>query len=155
MKLVFSYRLAGRDAEAFISDGTREARMWVWHVSDALGDLLRCVAQLLEGGDYAWCVWEDDPGEHKWVFRRRGDDIALQILRFPTSFNGYGAPEERAEPIFHATCSLTKFAAKVRNEARRLLNEVGIQEYSRVTGHAFPLAHYEVLRRLLQERQAG
>lgn len=155
MKLIFSYHLAGRDAEAFISDGVREARMQVWHVSDALGELLRCVVQLLEGGDYAWCVWEDDPGEHKWVFHRRGDHIALQILRFPTSFSGYGAPEEWAEPIFATTCPLTKFAVKVRNEARRLLNEVGAQEYSRVTGRAFPLAQYEALCRLLQERQAG
>ncbi len=155
MKLIFSYRLAGRDAEAFISDGVREARMWVWHVSDALGDLLRCVVQLLEGGDDAWCVWEDDPGEHKWVFRRYGDTIELQIRRFPTSFSGYGAPEKWAEPIFGATYPLTKFAAKVRNEARRLLNEGGAQEDSHVTGHAFPLAQYEALPRLLQERQAG
>lgn len=154
MKLIFSYRLTGRDAEALISDGMREARMWVWHVSDALGDLLRCVVQVLEGGDYAWCVWEDDPGEHKWVFRGRADTVEIAILRFPTSFNGYGAPEEWAEPIFVATCPLTAFAAKVRDEARRLLNEVGIQEYSRLTGHEFPLVQYEALRRLIQKRRA-
>jgi hypothetical protein len=141
--------------EAFISDGVREARMFVWDVTDALGNFTRCVAQLLLGAAYAYCVWEDDPGEHKWIFHRDGDLVGIRILRFPTSFNGYGYPDERGEVIFETRCSLIKFASKVRNELRRLLAELGGEEYERLARAAFPQETYASLRALLRGRGAG
>jgi hypothetical protein len=156
MNLVFSYRLADRGGhEAIISDGVDEAHMYVWYVSDGLGELVRIVVQLLQGYEYAYCQWEDDPGEHKWVLRREGEMVRITILRFPSSFNGYGAPDEWAEVIFETTCPLVKFAAKVRNELRRLLSELGEDEYQRRAKAPFPMDDYNVLRQLVHEIPAA
>jgi hypothetical protein len=157
MKLVFSYRLVAgsRTNEAYISDGTHEARMEIWLVSDALGDLLRCQVQLLQGYEYAWCVWEDEPGEHKWLFHCQGDALQIRILRFPTSFAGYGAPDEKANVLFEATCSLVKFATKVRNAVRQLIAAGEAEEYARQLRGEFPQTQYEQLRELIHERQAS
>lgn len=137
-----------------ISDGIHSVQMFAWDVTDALGDLMRCLVQLLEGGDYAWCHWEDDPGGHRWVFKRHGDSVHIKILRFPTSFTGYGAPEEWANVCFETTCPLLKFATKVRNEARRLLRQTENDDHQRETRHAFPLSEYETLRQRRYEHQA-
>ena len=155
MKLLFTYCVAEHDSDATISDGVNEARMQVWHVTDALGDLLRCVVQLLEGHEEVWCVWEDDPGEHKWTFHCSGELLRIRILRFPTSFSGYGAPDAWATVLFETTCALLKFATKVRNEVRRLLQEVGPEEYRRRLGHEFPQAYYQRLRQLIHQRQVA
>lgn len=155
-KLTFTYELTGeRDAVATIGDGTLTVRMDVWLVTDALGDLLRCVVQLLKGYDMAWCVWEDDPGEHKWVFHRRGELVEIRILRFPTTYSGYGAPEEWATTIFETTCPLLKFARKVRDEARRLASGIGDDQYQRQK-QAIPWELFSALQQLIQEsRIAG
>lgn len=153
-KLTFTYRLNWNDAIATIGDAEHTARLNVWHVTDALGDLLRCVIQLLEGYEAAWCIWEDDPGEHKWIFVRHDDAVEIRILRFPTSFPGYCAPENWATPIFQTTCPLLKFAIKVRNEVRRLANDVGAKRYQNSLGHDFPQTSFDRLQRLIQERSA-
>jgi hypothetical protein len=137
-----------------LADGAHFAEMYVWYLTDALGDLLRCVIQLLEGYEFAWCVWEDDPGEHKWIFRLHGDAVEIRILRFETSFTGYGAPEEWATPIFEATRPLLKFAVKVRDEVRRLSNEVGGEQYRLRWRHEFPENYFDTLRRLIQQHRS-
>jgi len=156
--LTFTYRLMEHNAVASIGDGTHTAHLNVWHVTDALGDLLRCVVQLLQGYESAWCVWEDDPGEHKWLFRRYADDadaVEIRILRFPTSFSGYGAPEEWATTIFEATCPVLKFAVKVRNAVRQLASEVDADQYRLRWGHEFPQPSFDTLRQLIQQRRAA
>jgi len=154
-KLAFTYRLTESTMhEAYISDGEREARIDVWYLWDGLAELARTAVQLLEGCEWAYCVWEDDPGEHKWLLQRRGDSLHVTILRFPNSFNGYGAPDEWADVIFETTCPLLKFAGKVRNELRRRLSELGAEEYRRRARAPFPRDRYDALRRLNRERQA-
>ena len=152
-KLTFTYQQLKGGAEATIGDGVNIVRMQVWNVTDALDDLLRCVVQLLKGYEAVWCVWEDDPGEHKWVFTRQHGAVTIHILRYPTSFSGYGAPEEWAETIFETTCPLLKFAGKVRIAVRLLDSEVGPEQYRRLSRHAFPQEHYDALRRLIQQRR--
>jgi hypothetical protein len=154
MKLIFTCEPTNTGAFVTIADGTRNVLIFAWDVTDWLGDLMRCLNQLLQGYDYAWCHWEDDPGGYKWVFRRDDVHEHLKILRFAASSVGYGAPEEWAEVLFEMTCPLTKLAAKVRNEARRLLDNVGGPVwYQRVNGQVFPLDNYETLRRLLAEHR--
>ena len=152
MKLLFTWDLATTGANVSISDGVSSGAMFAWDVTDALGDLLRCLVQLLQGYEYAWCHWEDDPGGHRWVFTRDGSNVHIKILRFPDSFVGYGAPEEWADSYFETACSLLKFATKARNEARRLLHERGVDGYGR--RRKFPVSEYEALRQLIRERQA-
>ena len=153
--LTFTYRLRDGDAVASIGDGTHTADLDVWHVTDALGDFLRCVVQLLQGYDFAWCVWEDDPGEYKWLLRRHANLVEIRILRFPTSFSGYGAPEEWATTIFATTYPLLKFAVKVRNAVRRLASEVDADQYRLRWRHEFPQQSFDTLRQLIQQRRAA
>jgi hypothetical protein len=154
--LTFTYELVERNwAVATVGYGAHTVRLDVWHVTDALGVFLRSVVQLLEGYEFAWCVWEDEPGEHKWIFRQHGTAVDIRILRFPASFSGYGAPEEWATTIFEATCPLLKFATKVRNTVRRLASEVDADEYRLRWGHEFPQQSFDTLRRLICQCRAA
>jgi hypothetical protein len=47
--------------------------------TDALGDLARATATLLEGADRASVVLEDAPGVHEWTFERRGTAVHIRI----------------------------------------------------------------------------
>jgi hypothetical protein len=87
-------------------------------------------------------------------FTARGDLLQIRILRFPTSFSGYGAPDEWASVLFGTTCPLLKFATKVRNAVRRMIAEGEAEEYARQVRGEFPQAQYELLRQLILERQA-
>lgn len=77
------YRLSGTGwADATVSDGEASAELSASYLADALGDLLRAVVALTEGAAEARCSWAEEPGEYRWIFARRGDDVSLRILGF-------------------------------------------------------------------------
>lgn len=119
--------------------------------SDAAGDLLRAVIALLQGWETARCVWEDEPGQYRWLFHRRDDLVDIRILRFGVTFST--AQDEDGATVFITMQPLSKFAQKVYSALRRILREVGAEEYERPWGQAFPQAPYDTLRDLLRERR--
>ena len=71
MAVKVSYRLTGTGwAEARVADGSASVTITAPNLEDALGVLLEAVGTLLEGADEARWLWEEEPGEYRWVFER-------------------------------------------------------------------------------------
>lgn len=151
MKLVISYELTRHKwARAYISDGKNEASMDVWYLSaDALGDLLRATIALLSGAEDARIIWENEYGQNRWIIHRHNDLVSVEILHFSVTFST--ADDQYGSVIFSTLCPLRKFAVKVRDALRRLLTEIGPDEYARRWGQDFPSAQYAALDRLVRE----
>lgn len=95
----FVYRLVHMGwAEARISDGTQSTTPTASYLRDALGDLLEAVGVLLEGAKTARCSWEEEPGEYRWVYNRRGADIELCIIFFRDLWSF--EPDEKGTVVF-------------------------------------------------------
>jgi hypothetical protein len=103
-----------RHCQLTIADGANEAA--VWHStllsSDALADLAEAVS-VLRTTDTARCAWADEPGEHRWILRRHGEDLHVTVLRFPEEFSK--RPDEEGAVVFSAVCKLRRFAVQIKS----------------------------------------
>lgn len=144
MKLTIIYRLTGRGwSETTLTDGNRSVSVRASYLSDALADLSEVVLALLRGADHARCRFADEPGEHRWLFERRGERLAVTIRRFPTTFST--APDEAGTVIFAAEGTLRRFAVQVSNQLQALLERHGAEGYQALWNHPFPARVYEHL----------
>ncbi|HEY3934282.1 MAG TPA: hypothetical protein VGL65_06640 [Gemmatimonadales bacterium] len=78
LSLRFALTSPGHAIVALEADDLRVA-MQATDQTDALGDLARATATLLEGADRASVVLEDAPGVHEWTFERRGSAVHIRI----------------------------------------------------------------------------
>jgi hypothetical protein len=78
LSLRFALTTPGRAVLALEADDLRVA-MQATDNTDALGDLARATAMLLEGGERASVVLEDAPGVHEWTFERRDEVVHIKI----------------------------------------------------------------------------
>jgi hypothetical protein len=116
MKLTITDRLIGRGwSETVVTDGDRSVLVTAASLSDALADLSEAVLARLRGADRASCRFADEPGEHRWLFERRRDRLALTIRRFPTTF----AAARRTKPA--RSSSPPRDAAPVRGPGEQPL----------------------------------
>jgi hypothetical protein len=144
----FWYRLAGSGwSEAGILDGVDKAILTASHLSDALRELTEAVIALLRGGEEGRCAWQEEPGEHRWIFRRRGDHLTIDILCFDDTFSTEA--DERGKPVFSSECSLLRFAGQLRDQLAKLLDEHGAKGYQRNWGTPFPHDEYRRLEELI------
>lgn len=124
MSIEFSYRLTGAGwSTASISDGHATATLTASYLEDALGDLLEAVGVLLEGSTDARCSWEEEPGEYRWIFSRRGGDVRLQVLGFEDLYSM--KPDAAGYTIFETTQPLRGLAMAIGNGAQAVLDEHG------------------------------
>lgn len=136
-EVTFWCRLAGQGwIEAGIYDGANHAFPTASYLSDALGDLTRTVVSLLEGAEAATCSWEEEPGEFQWVFARDSEALNLRILWFEDQFERQ--PEDPGELRFSTRCTPMRLACQLRDQLRRLLEEVGTDRYQREWRFPFP-----------------
>jgi hypothetical protein len=135
----FEYLLTGTGwAEGRIRHGAESATITASYLGDALGDLLSLVELVLDGADEADCSWDEEPGEYRWIARRKGKgQVTLRVLWFSDWLPRQ--PESDGSTVFSATTDVTDFASAVATGARRLLAELGEDEYLRQwVDHPFP-----------------
>src|SRR4051812_27348454 len=141
-RVEFHYRLTGLGwSEAYITHGGETARVTASYLSDALGNLLSAVLDVLKGADSARCSWDEEPGEYRWIFVRRGEFVDLQVLKFGEN-RGIRGERSDAEgvPVFQALAPADEVAAAFAVGAREVLNEHGEEGYlDRWREHAFPV----------------
>jgi hypothetical protein len=142
----FSYRLTGTGwAEARIGDGHRSVALSASYLSDALGDLLLAIACLQDGAEEAECVWEEEPGEYRWLFRRDAGGVVVTIIAFDHSWPHL--PNEAGEVVFTTKASLKDIAAAVVTGCRAVLDDWGEEGYLRKwVEHPFPTELMETVR---------
>ena len=149
----FSYRLTGTGwSEARLSDGTTEATVTASYLSDALGVLLEAVGTLLEGAQEARCSWDEEPGEYRWIFVRRGDVVELRVLAFQDLWGE--EPDSEGSLVFETRQGLRETATAIADGAAEVLAEHGEEGYlAKWVDAPFPSAHLDLVRQLLAQRQ--
>jgi hypothetical protein len=135
----FQYSLTGSGwAEARVKSGSASAHLRVSYLSDALGDLLLAVLDIHRGAPAATCSWEEEPGEWRWLFTARGDRLEVRILGFKDMYDH--EPVSAGREVFAADEPADDVTRAVAGAARRLLDEMGEDEYHRRwVEHPFPI----------------
>jgi hypothetical protein len=118
--------------------------------TDALGDLTRAAATLLEGGERASLVLEDSPGVHEWSFERQGDVVQLRIHSWADRRSGSADMVMSQERSVTLACPLAVLARELVLVLDVLWVGHGPDGWSRLSPkHPFPAAERRRLRQLL------
>jgi hypothetical protein len=149
----FTYALLGPAfREARVTDGGgQEVALYPGPLSDPLAELTWGVAALLLGAETHTVVWQDEPGEWRWLLVREGDAVHVTLLRFEETFSR--KPDTAGRCLFEATDTLASFAGQVKSQLQALLETHGVEGYRELAGQAFPLYTYERLANLTRERK--
>jgi hypothetical protein len=158
----FTYELVGPGwARSEIRAGDQVARLTVSYLSDALGDLLVAVQQVLGGAEVAELTWWEEPGEYRWRFETIGDVTVLTItstseIRREENWNDKGWDIDLAEEggpdfvEFRAKCDMTVLARVLVVAARTLIAKDGEAGYlHRWIGHPFPMSKLKAVEAFL------
>ena len=151
MALSLRYALTspGRAVIALEADDLRVA-MQATDDTDALGDLTRAAATLLEGGERASLVLEDLPGVHEWSFERQGDMVQLRIHSWADRRSGSADMVMSQERSVTLACPLAVLARELVLVLDVLWVGHGPDGWSRLSPkHPFPAAERRRLRQLL------
>ncbi|TXK38208.1 hypothetical protein [Nonomuraea sp. C10] len=127
----------------------REARMVVSYVTDALRDLLYSLVRVTQGDDIRFS-WDDELTEYRWMFTHEDDTVRVRILRFRDGRRS--EPDEAGREVFALQSEVGPLVRAVVRSIRRLLFEMGEEEYARQWGgQAFPLRELNVLESWLKD----
>ncbi len=151
MPLSLRYALTspGRAVVALEADDLRIA-MQATDETDALGDLTRAAATLLEGAEHASVVLEDAPGVHEWTFERRGDDVHLRIHSWADRTSGSADMVFSQERTVAIACPLVALARELVLVLDVLWVGHGPDGWSRLSPrHVYPRSERRRLRQLL------
>lgn len=151
MALSLRYALTspGHAVIALEADDLRVA-MQATDDTDALGDLTRAAATLLEGGERASLVLEDSPGVHEWSFERQGDVVQLRIHSWADRRSGSADMVMSQERSVTLACPLAVLARELVLVLDVLWVGHGPDGWSRLSPkHPFPAAERRRLRQLL------
>lgn len=129
-------------ARATINGEHSEVTVTASYLSDALGDFISAVEGLFRA-EHSECVWEEEPGEFRWKFRREGPRCIVEVLR-----------NDENAPLFLGEDRLLHFGAEVSSAFQELLEKWGAQGYLEKWGHPFPeKAHRDVARLIEREER--
>lgn len=135
----FSYRLTGTGwSEARIANDKCSTVLTASYLSDALGDLLAAVCDLLDGAGATGCTWQEEPGEYRWSLARHGEYVAVRVQDLVL---------REGAVVFDALVPLRDFATAIASGAELVLDEHGETGYrERWVEHPFPVEALAAVR---------
>ncbi len=143
-------------AKAQVASSEKVQPLSASYLSDALGDLTRSVIRLFCATELETiiCSWQEEPGEFRWIMRRPGENIGLQIRLFDDAFTH--RRDEEGEILFETRCSLLRMATQVQSQLYHVLMEFGEEGYLlRWVTYPFPMSEYQQLTTLIQKHTAN
>jgi hypothetical protein len=149
MGVAVTYTLVGRGwADCTVEVDGRAAHLTASYLSDALGDLIRSMSDLLRGDAESTVSFADEPGEYRWRLKRHPPDrVALRITRLTRWGSG-----EDGEVVLKGECRLRTLAGAVLAAAQQVIREHGEEGYLRIwVNHPFPVEQHAELKRLLEK----
>jgi hypothetical protein len=122
MDFIVQYNAKARWVDIFFSDGSA---WWYFSVSSILGDPLQAlisalVAILRYDEPVAFARWWNEPQEIRWVLRRDGDLLHIEVVELPDFARSPLASERVTDTYFETTVDFWKFAQRVRLAASRV-----------------------------------
>jgi hypothetical protein len=142
--ITFSCQLVDRGwIEVALATEDNEVKFIASYLSDAPNDLINALILLIEGANETTCLWQDEPGEYRWVFKKQGTHFELKILRLEEIFNRQN--NENAHLIFCGTDILVKFVHRVLREFNTIKARHTVYGYKNLWGHEFPSKAIEQL----------
>jgi hypothetical protein len=138
----FTYLLKGAGwAIATVADEETEMAVPASYLCDALRELTDTVHSLFVC-DSAECLWEQEPGEVHWGFRRNGANLTVRV-RWHDDRESFVGDDD-----------LLHFGSEVDRELDGLLVQWGTEKYTKAWGYPFPReAHAKLKLVIQQERQ--
>ena len=97
----------------------------------------------------AECFWEEEPAEVRWKFRHAGDRVVVTV--------GWGE-NQVTQVTFEGDDDLLHFASQVNSALQRLLDDWGVEGYSKHWGHPFPAEEHQRLEDAIaaeEQRRGG
>lgn len=123
----FDYQLQSHGwAVAVVGDEHAEVSVPASYLCDALRDFVDAVQSLFTS-EGAECIWEEEPGQFCWKFRRAGVRCAVEVFL-----------NNEQQAIFSGDDDLLHFSSQVENVLQKLLDEWGEESYLKKWGHPFP-----------------
>jgi hypothetical protein len=149
LSLRYALTTPGRAVIALEADDLRVA-MQATDETDALGDLARAIATLLEGAERASVVLEDAPGVHEWTFERHEMMVHLRIHSWADRTSGSADMVLSQERSVSIACPLTALARELVLVLDVLWVGHGPDGWARLSpSHPYPKAERRRLRQLL------
>ena len=141
----FSCKLVGRGwIETTLITEYSKIKIIASYLSDAPNDLITALALLLEGENETECLWQDEPGEYQWIFKRQNDSFELKILEFKGTSKWQN--NENVHLLFCGTENLVKVAHRVLRRFNTIKIEHTVDGYKDLWGYEFPLKAIDRLR---------
>ncbi|MFB7937764.1 hypothetical protein [Streptomyces sp. NPDC056049] len=147
----FSWELRGAGWVTYrIDDGVSEHETHIGYCTDALADLLYAMTGLYGDSSGERFSFDREPMETRWLLRRRGDDVAIDIFEFPDGGTSWGSPDETGGTLlWSSTQPRGVLCHAVKEAAEGVLREHGEDGYlEKWMLHPFPVAALQDLRRL-------
>jgi hypothetical protein len=141
----FEFILSGHGwADAEVSDELAHVSIEASYISDCLDDLLYAVWRTTQGDVETRCSCQDEPGEHRWIINRDGQEVLLRVLRFESSHPR--RPDELGRLIYQTRQDVTVFARAIALGASRTLETYGEMGFELRWGKPFPTRTLELIQ---------
>ncbi|HEY7895216.1 MAG TPA: hypothetical protein VIC24_09975 [Gemmatimonadaceae bacterium] len=147
MTLHLRYELTGTGWAdcTFELDGQR-VHTTASYLSDALDDLCRATLEVLRGESHAEAVFEEEPGEYRWLLDRSEDQrVRIRIV------DGVTTRENPIDAVVvDGVCTARELGQAVLSELQRLIELHGEEGYHKeCVRFPFPRSRLEDLRAVL------
>ncbi|MEH7463481.1 hypothetical protein V7166_15745 [Bacillus thuringiensis] len=144
----FNYELSGHGwTDGFIEMDSKKILFSPGYVTDAFGDLLRGLTDLLNGEERVGTfLWEEEPIGLNWRLKLQdGNKLFLTITKYEDTIDYIEGKE--GVIILDTTCDFLDFVKMIIKEADQLLFRHGIVGYQKMwIEHEFPLSSYLQLK---------
>lgn len=150
MKFKYCLESAGW-AYGFIEVNSQRVDFSPSYLSDAFGDLLRGLVDLLKGEARAIFLWDEEPRGLKWKLALRDPNtLSLIITEYDDTFR---IDQQEGVNVIDTNYNFLEFIREIVKEAEQLLLTHGIVGYQDSwVEHEFPLSSYLQLRYFLETK---
>ncbi|MGW6538736.1 hypothetical protein ACWGBV_11495 [Streptomyces sp. NPDC055051] len=149
--LQFTWELVGVGGVTYrIADDASEHEAHIGYCTDALADLLYAMTGLYRDSSGERFSFDGEPMETRWLLRRQGADVAIDVFEFPDGAVSWGSPDETGGTLlWRSTQPRGVLCHAVKEAAEAVLREHGEDGYlEKWMLHPFPMAALQDLRRL-------
>lgn len=143
MDIEIQYNLVGRGwSECVLDVYGQTCTVTASYLSDALGEFVKTVNHIFNGGKEAKFSFDEEPGEFRWLLTRSGNNaLSLRIIEFPGLWSN--KDDSEGKTIYEVTCPTHEFGKALLTSLNNLLDEYGTSGYKEKWGAAeFPVEHY-------------